>query len=231
MRGSMPLPADSVRQPRIAEMVADILREQLLSGVIGDGDELPSQDDLLQRFGVSKPSLREAMRILEAQGLVTIRRGSRGGGIVHLPKAENVASTLGLVLRSRQVPSDDVGVALREIEALCAMLCAQREDRLEAVLPALRARLKQEMDSQNSPAQSVASAARLQEEVVQRCGNQTIILLAGALRALCSDTTDSAAESAELDAPARLAAHREMVEHIEAGSGIEAMASMRRLVL
>lgn len=229
MRGSTPVPTDSVRQPRIAEMVADILREQLLSGVIADGDELPSQDDLLQRFGVSKPSLREAMRILEAQGLVTIRRGSRGGGIVHLPKVENVASTLGLVLRSRQIPIDDVSVALVELEALCAMLCAQRADRRETVLPALRARLKQEMDSQANPAQAAASAERLQEEVVQRCGNETLTLVAGALRALCAD--GAGAEPTPLDAPTRLAAHREIVNHIEAGRGVEAMESMRRLVM
>ena len=50
--GSGPL-----RQPRLAEMVADVLRRRILSGVLADGDLLPKQEDLLDEFGVSKPSI------------------------------------------------------------------------------------------------------------------------------------------------------------------------------
>ena len=98
MAGKMPL-----RQPRLAEMVADGLRERILSGELGDGDMLPKQDDLLAEFRVSPPSIREALRILETEGLITVQRGNVGGAIVHRPKPATAAYMLGLVMQSRSV--------------------------------------------------------------------------------------------------------------------------------
>ena len=72
-------------QPRIAEMIADSLRRRILEGELADGDVLPKVDDLLLEFPVSKPSIREAMRILETEGLISVRRGNVGGAIIHSP--------------------------------------------------------------------------------------------------------------------------------------------------
>ena len=63
-------------QRRIAETVAATLRARILSDRAGD--RLPTQDQLVREFGVSYPSVREALRILETEGLVTVRRGSVG---------------------------------------------------------------------------------------------------------------------------------------------------------
>ena len=68
-------------QHRIAETVAGELRDRILAGA----DRLPTQDQLVTEFGVSYPSVREALRILETEGLVTVRRGSVGGAEVHRP--------------------------------------------------------------------------------------------------------------------------------------------------
>src|ERR1700755_1275124 len=84
-------PRIQLHQPRLAEMVAALLRERILSGALRDGDPLPRQEDLLKEFGISKPSLREALRILEAEGLITVRRGNRGGALVHVPEAGHAA--------------------------------------------------------------------------------------------------------------------------------------------
>src|SRR3954462_298831 len=85
-----------LRQPRVAEMLADVLRDRILSGELADGDLLPKQDDLLEEFGTSKASAREAFRILETEGLVTVLRGNVGGAVVHRPKPETAAYMLGL---------------------------------------------------------------------------------------------------------------------------------------
>ena len=118
---------DRARAPgfrRIAEQVADLLRARILSGEIADGDVLPKEDVLQAEYGVSKPSLREAMRILDAEGLVTVRRGNAGGAIVHHPSPANVGYSLAMVLTSRHVGIGDVAAALREVEPACARLCA-----------------------------------------------------------------------------------------------------------
>jgi DNA-binding FadR family transcriptional regulator len=55
-------------------MIADSVRRRILAGELNDGDVLPKVDDLLLEFPVSKPSIREAMRILETEGLLSVRR-------------------------------------------------------------------------------------------------------------------------------------------------------------
>ena len=89
--------------PRIAEIVADELRRQIIDGELADGDLLPRQEVLVEQFNVSLVSLREALRILETEGLVSVRRGNRGGAIVHAPAKTSAAYMLGLLLQSESV--------------------------------------------------------------------------------------------------------------------------------
>src|SRR5438309_709655 len=96
-------PRQQLRQPRLAEMVAAALRKRIVSGGIEDGGMLPKQEDLMAEFGISLPPMREALRILETEGLITVRRGNTGGAVVHQPQATKAAYMLGLVLQSRDV--------------------------------------------------------------------------------------------------------------------------------
>jgi DNA-binding FadR family transcriptional regulator len=80
---------------------------------------------------VSRPSLREALRILESEGLITVRRGNLGGAVVHAPRVGNAAYSVGLVLQSKRVPMTDLRDAIKSIEPVGAGLCAAREDRYE----------------------------------------------------------------------------------------------------
>ena len=66
------------------QLVADELRRQILSGELADGESIGNEGGLIERFGVSRPSLREALRILETEGLITVVRGVLGGVVVHL---------------------------------------------------------------------------------------------------------------------------------------------------
>lgn len=70
-----------LRQPRLSEIVASELRDRILSGSLGEEGRLPKQDELIAEFGVSPPSVREAMRILETEGLITVLRGNVGGAV------------------------------------------------------------------------------------------------------------------------------------------------------
>ena len=85
------------------ELIADELRALIVSGELSEGDSLGHEPDLVERFGVSRPSLREALRILEAEGLITVVRGVLGGVIVHEPDERMTARTAALVLQARNV--------------------------------------------------------------------------------------------------------------------------------
>ena len=114
---------------RTAEIIADELRRQIIEGELSDGDLLPRQEVLVEQFNVSLVSLREALRILETEGLLSVRRGNRGGAVVHAPAKASAAYMLGLLLQSDYVPLGDLGTALQELEPMCAALAARRPDR------------------------------------------------------------------------------------------------------
>src|SRR3546814_8534697 len=92
VRGSRANEAAQPAQPRIpktAELVADRIRRRIISGELGEGASLPPESQLLELFGVSRPTLREAIRILEAERLITVKRGSRSGARVSPPRVES----------------------------------------------------------------------------------------------------------------------------------------------
>jgi len=73
---AVPLSDGRVQLQRAADVVADRIRELIVSGELADGERLPRLDLLLDEFGISGPSMREALRMLESEGLITVQRGS-----------------------------------------------------------------------------------------------------------------------------------------------------------
>jgi len=180
-----------IRQPRVAEIVASRLRDDILSGRIKEGDVLPSQDTLLAEFGVSPPALREAIHILETDGLISVRRGNMGGAIVHPPSAERTAHMISMVLQTRSATPADVSGALLHLEPICAGLCAAREDRMTEVVPYLEAEIETQTDQFDNLARYVPNARRFHEAIVSRCGNEPMILLIGSLELIWSSHESS----------------------------------------
>ena len=78
----------------LSKQIAEQLREAIVSGRFKIGERLPTEDELAQRFGVSRPSVREALKRLAAQNLVRARRGPTGGNFVVKPSYDELASSL-----------------------------------------------------------------------------------------------------------------------------------------
>ena len=206
-----------IRSPRVAEMLAGVLRDRILSGELTDGSMLPKQDDLLAEYRTSKASAREAFRILETEGLISVPRGNVGGAVVHRPSQDAVAYMLGLVMQSRAVPLSDVGSALQYVEPLCVALCAERDDRATTVVPRLEAahaRLVQAIEDDDEVQASAASRA-FHEELVRCSGNDTMIIIAGALESIWTahEATWSVAASQAGRFPEPLLRKRALQEH------------------
>jgi DNA-binding FadR family transcriptional regulator len=213
-------------QPSVAEMVADVIRARIVAGTLPDGSMLPKQDQLISEFQVSRPSFREALRILESEGLISVRRGNIGGAQVHAPTPGNAARTLGLVLQAREVALDDLAAALAVIEPACAAHCAQRADRNMTLVPHLR---ELNVRCRAIEPQDMAGAARMFEQfhqaIIDGCGNATLVIVIGALESLWSlhkkawaDYADAVGSEPIPDLRASVvAAHEEITDAIEAG--------------
>lgn len=123
---------DRVRVPKTADVVAQAIRSRIISGEIDEGEPLPSEAELMLQFGVSRPSLREAFRILESEKLIVVRRGSRGGARAMRPDLTVAARYMGLLMQFEKVLLRDVFEARALIEPLALRLLAQRPDRKAA---------------------------------------------------------------------------------------------------
>ena len=84
-----------VRVPKMAELVAAQLRRKIVRGELAEGEALPSESALMAEFAVSRPTLREAFRVLESESLISVRRGARGGARVQVPEGTVAARYAG----------------------------------------------------------------------------------------------------------------------------------------
>jgi GntR family transcriptional repressor for pyruvate dehydrogenase complex len=176
-----------LRQPRLAEMVAATLRERIVNGELPDGATLPTLERLVDDFGVSPPSVREALRVLENEGLITVRRGNVGGAVVHRPKAENAAYVLGLVLQSRELTVQDLGIAVSELLTTCAVMCARRANRARTVVPALRKAHQRAVAAVDESGTVFERYCReFHQTLAEKCGNDSLELVYSSLAWLWS---------------------------------------------
>jgi DNA-binding FadR family transcriptional regulator len=134
-----------VRRVRKAyEQVADQLRQLILDGVITPGHRLPNEAALSVQFGVSRATVREALRVLATQNLIRTTKGATGGSFVILPTADHISDFLSAnisLLSSTETVSLDEFLELREfLEVPAARLAARRHsaeavERMEAAIP------------------------------------------------------------------------------------------------
>jgi DNA-binding FadR family transcriptional regulator len=100
----------------VVEQVAGWLRESVLAA--SEGDALGSEDELCTRFRVSKPTLRQAVRLLEYEELIDVRRGVRGGYYARRPRIETVARLGATYLRSNPQSVEQISPVLEALSPL-----------------------------------------------------------------------------------------------------------------
>lgn len=223
-----------IRVPKTSEIVADQIRGQIVRGERNEGDFLPPEGQLLDSLGVSRPTLREAFRILEAEGLISVVRGSRTGAKVHKPSVDLVARYAGYVLESQGTTIADVYQARLAIEpSVVRWLATDRgagaivglRNLLATMAELIEARRHDEfLDSVELFHQTLVGASRV----------RTLIFLSRMLQNLVAThqrdfqkrhprTPDSRRRLAQ----AGIRSFRKLVELIEAGAVEEAVAHWR----
>ncbi|MGW0658650.1 FadR/GntR family transcriptional regulator [Streptodolium elevatio] len=233
VRAGPPAGADAVRHHSVADAVAARLRTRILDGAVADGGTLPKQDDLAAEFGVGRTTVRQAFRILETEGLITVRRGNAGGAVVHVPQPADAAHMFGMVMHARQVELADLAGALRQLEPVCAALCAARGDRATEVVPQLRdvhGRMAAALDDGGA---YLRENRAFHEALVALCGNATMQILLGAVEVLWArqEQAWAGAALAGTDRGARAAGlrvHGKLIDLIESGDEAEVFTAASR---
>jgi GntR family transcriptional repressor for pyruvate dehydrogenase complex len=175
----------TVRAQKTGELIAAFLRSRIVRGELQPGDSLPSEMELMEQFQVSRPTLREAFRILETESLIVIRRGSRGARVM-TPDTAVAARYVGLLLQTTGTTFADVYQARSVIEPAAAGLLASRRTKQDvADLVACADALEAVLDADSGDAQMARWPAMTQtfhDLVLDRAGNRTLALQSAVLR-------------------------------------------------
>lgn len=166
--------------PKASHLVAAELRHRILTGALAADERLPPEPELAATFSVSKETLREALRILESQSLLEVRRGRGGGPVVRRPGVEAVSRYVALLLQLRGATFGQLEEARALVEPPAAEQFAARAtgDDLEQLV----ARHDTERAAVDDPPAFAAAVAAFDQSVTERSGNRSLGVIAGAFR-------------------------------------------------
>jgi DNA-binding FadR family transcriptional regulator len=215
---------------RAATLIAGQLRGRIIRGEVCEGDALPSEQELLAEFRVSRPTLREAIRVLESESLVVVKRGSRGGIEVSVPSIETAAHYTGLLLEYRRATLGDVFHGAGALEAPCAAMVAARHT--DAALARIRHHVAAERAGGDSQPQMLLRQNDFHRLIIELAGNVTLKALSDVLRHIIEVATERFRELRPDDwlqsHQAGTRAHAKLVRLIEAGDAVGAETLWRR---
>ncbi|MCO1580664.1 FadR family transcriptional regulator [Crossiella sp. SN42] len=211
-----------INRPRLYEQVVASLRDYVSSSGLRTGDRLPPERELAERLGVSRASVKQAIVVLEVQGLVEVRHG---GGSYLLRDTLDTEPVAALVERRRRLP--DVLEAREAMETKLAELAAER--RTAADLEAIEAALRHMSAEIEAGGIGMEGDRRFHAAVTAAARSS---LLAEFMGMIAEQITESRAESLRQQGRPRrsLEQHRRIAAAIRAGDGPRAVSAMRRHV-
>jgi len=230
MARSQPSSGD-VQLPKVAELVAREIRRRIINGDVVAGDPLPNEAELTTLFGVSRPTLREALRLLESDGLIEVKRGVRGGPRVRTPDVAVTARHAAMLLQMRGTTLEDLIGARMLLEPAAVRALAKRSSKAD--VKALREAHQTELDAGDDYGANAHHATIFHALLVRLVGNQTLTLLNELLtgiqdmenRTVVDRLSDDEARAVVTKARRE---HEQVIDLIERGAAARAEAAWTR---
>jgi GntR family transcriptional regulator, transcriptional repressor for pyruvate dehydrogenase complex len=114
---------------RASSAIAEQIRTAIVTGQLGQGDRLPPERELAEQFGVSRVTVRDALRALEAMGLIDVRVGARGGAFVTVPSGDVVGQTMSDMMMMQAITPEDIVEARLVVElGTVTIACSRASD-------------------------------------------------------------------------------------------------------
>lgn len=210
LRGTILAVFTPVRQSRASGEIVSQIERAIFAQELAPGDRLQSERELAEQFGVSRITVRDALRVLEARGLIRVKVGAMGGAFVADANTDRVAESISTLIRLRRMSLSELAEARKVVEAATAELAAQRAD------AAAVSRLQQNVDRSRpvirEPITHADAAMDFHVELARAAGNDILEatveayreLLVPAIRDLRDDRSGRATQKA----------HEELVEAV-----------------
>ncbi|MCC7045461.1 MAG: FadR family transcriptional regulator [Alphaproteobacteria bacterium] len=115
-----------MKPEKAAQVIARQIKQAVLSGELAIGDKLPGERELIAQSGYSRSVVREALRLLEDDGLIVLQAGRNGGAVVSNPNTSQIMSNIDMHLRLQQTGVREVHEAQRVIEPVIVKLAIEK---------------------------------------------------------------------------------------------------------
>jgi GntR family transcriptional regulator, transcriptional repressor for pyruvate dehydrogenase complex len=212
------------RRVKISQIIASEIVRDIVERDLHEGDRLPTEVEMLQEFEVGRASIREALRILEGFGLISIRQGQNGGPVVAALKPQDLGRTLSFYFHMTGATYAELIEARLVIEPVMARLAAERQD--PDSIRQLRETTEREQRASLEDPDYLACAEDFHAVVSGISGNRVLDLLSRALRNLYQERTAFGALLPPEARPLNRAVHKRIADAILAGEGEEAATLM-----
>jgi len=117
-----------VRQSRASGEIVSQIERAIFAAELSAGDRLQSERELAEQFGVSRITVRDALRVLEARGLIRVKVGAMGGAFVADANTDRVAESISTLIKLKRMTLSELAEARKVVEAATAELAAVRAD-------------------------------------------------------------------------------------------------------
>jgi GntR family transcriptional repressor for pyruvate dehydrogenase complex len=199
---------------RVSADIVQQIKRAIQQGRLTPGDQLPSERELTKQLGVSRVSVRDALRMLEAYGLIEVRVGARGGAFVTAPAPNLVGEGMAHMLMLASVaPSEVTELRLIFELALLPLACERRThqdlDELDAICDRAEATLQ-------AGSYDVALSAEFHTRLAEATHNAAIALFAESFQGPLLASLRHAQRMAPEMGKAGLLEHRAVVDAIRA---------------
>ena len=199
---------------RISEVIVEQVRLLIRQGQLTAGDRLPSERELCERFGVSRVTVREALRVLEANGLVEIRVGARGGAFVTAPSSRLVGEGIADLISLATLTAGEVTESRRVFElGIVPLVCERATDEDIAELYEICDRSSAALEGDEHP---LELSAEWHSRYAQSAHNRAVAMLVASLHGPLLVSLEKAREAAPLHGGRGVEEHRSLVDAIAA---------------
>mgnify|MGYP000868776085 CR=1 FL=1 len=188
-------------------IVSDDLRQRIVRGEVKEGEPFPIEADLASKFGVHRSTIREALRLLEQEGLLR-RVGKRL--VVTVPSHNDLAGAAERALRMHQVTDRNVWEVANTLEPLCAQLAAERISDDE--LTQLELNLQHTATLVEKGESPIAATIEFQSLIAEATHNQALLLARAPVSLLMLSGYATIAPALPQSGPRLLEAHRQVVD-------------------
>jgi DNA-binding FadR family transcriptional regulator len=204
----------SIKQPKAAQRVAERIRSAIHAGELRDGDRLPPERQLIEQFGYSRAVVREALRMLEDEGLITLHAGRNGGAIICPPGTERLTRAFDMLLRLQRTSQGEFYEARRLLEPLLIQLAIERAT--DADIAALRSCLEPPSEPARTagaePPTNTTTRLRFHRTLSEAAHNNVLTVIMNLVMELCLQRS----QTGEFEPTHLVQVHRAIIDALEA---------------